>query len=94
MGITRKRIAMKQVFPDIKLEKFEAQPEKHVGWVWLVKMREGLEVAEDAWIAESPREAIAKAQSMYTEAKLVSCHRREEVTTYSEYLRLLDGRIL
>jgi len=89
---------MKVVYPEINLEPFVPEPEKHVGWVWLVKMREDhrttYEEAEDAWIAENPRDAIAKSQAMYPDAKLVSCHRREEVTNYSVFRQLLDGRLL
>jgi hypothetical protein len=86
---------MKRVSPEVKLDfTREYPPEKHLGWLWLVKMREGSEEAEDGWISENPRDAIAKAQAMYPDAKLVSCHRRWEVTTYSIYRQMLDGRIL
>lgn len=76
------------------LELLPLPPEEHVGWIWMVKMREGGEEAEDAWVAENPRDAIAEAQAMYPDARLVSCHRREEITTYLAVRRLLDGRVL
>ena len=84
---------MKTVYPEIVLD-IQELPETHVGWVWLVKVQEGDEVVEDAWIAEEPRVAIAKAQAMYPDAKLVSCHRRDEVTTHSAFRQLLDGRVI
>lgn len=84
---------MKIVTPEIRFD-MEIAPEKHVGWIWLVKMREGDEEAEDAWIAENPRDAISKAQTRYPDAKLVSCHRRDEITNYSAVRTMLDGRVL
>ena len=84
---------MKQVFPKLDIEYFEPQPEEHVGWFWEIKMREGIEEAEDTWVADRPRDAIAKAKVMYPDAKLVSCHRRGEVTTWSAYCSLMDGRV-
>jgi len=85
---------LKIVYPEIELQLEEIPPEKHIGWFWVVKMREGDEEAEDCWVAEKPREAIAKAKAMYPDAKLVSCHRRGEVTSYSAYRSLLDGRVI
>lgn len=85
---------MKIVRPEFEITPSEFPPEEHIGWIWLVKMREGDEEAEDAWIAEDPRDAIAKAQAMYPDAKLVSCHRREEMTTHSVVRQMMDGRVI
>lgn len=85
---------MKVVTPKFEVPDWTPSPEVHVGWLWLVKMREGEEEAEDAWIAENPRVAIAKSQAMYPDAKLVSCQRQWEVTSYSMFRQLMDGRVL
>ncbi len=86
---------MKVVNPVTELNfDFKPPEEKHIGWIWLVKMREGDEEAEDAWISETPQESVARAKAMYPDAELVSCHRREEITSYSMVRQLLDGRVI
>jgi len=89
---------MKVVMPKFDFVLSDPPPEKHIGWIWLVKMREDHETTyeevEDAWIAENPREAIAKSQAMYPDAKLVSCHRREEITNHSMVRQMMDGRVM
>ena len=85
---------MRVVYPELNLEPFVPEPEKHTGWVWLVKVREGDEEAEDAWISENPRDSINRSLAKYPNAKLVSCHRREEVTNHSMFRCFLDGSLL